>query len=51
MDIDMDEEDECGDGSVDVDMDIDETLKQMQGEWDEALKRAWREEGHRWNMK
>lgn len=51
MDIDMDEEDECGDGSVDFDMDIDETLKQMQGEWDEALKRAWREEGHRWNMK
>jgi hypothetical protein len=46
-DVDMEDGDRDGDGN----MDLDETLKQMQAEWDEALKRAWREEGHRWNMK
>ena len=50
MDLDMEGDDINGDVNVDIDT-LDETLKQMQGEWDEALKRAWREEGHRWNMK
>lgn len=43
MDTEMDTEME--------DVEMTETLEGMQQEWEEGLRRAWRDQGHRWSQK
>lgn len=53
-DAEMEDHDEHGSGSdngEDMNGGEDEVLRQMEWEWQQALQRAYAEEGHRWNLK
>ncbi|KAI2695545.1 hypothetical protein CBS147332_9294 [Penicillium roqueforti] len=53
-DAEMEDHDEHGSGSdngEDMNGGEDEVLRQMEWQWQQALQRAYAEEGHRWNLK